>query len=487
MKYLVTILGVFLSANLLAQVSAPRFSRGNHDTRVLQSILSHQNSNNLAAARTTSVQRKRVVAQSTRDSLLAQVDSTKLGYSGTLGSNFDYNYLFYNYSYAYNYTPVFNCFGIETAPMVRYDTCNRYQVNPFTLRYGHYDDRYATYDANRNQIRFSELYVDSATNKNKTHYNAFNTQRQIISGKTFVRQSTTYDSAFIQSYSYNTSNKITSDSMYEKYSHGWDLVSVSAYTYDVHNNLSVIMCYVNDTDTSFSHVRQHISRYSCGYDTLNRLINVSFALWDGMLFHDIQRDTFEYQGALTYFSKWRETLFDTVNHYYTPWFNMEKNIATNNLPDSVRTFGWDSLANRWTPTSQYLIKYDTALNPDSMLQWDYSYGYWPTSPSFSTKFYYENYIDNSLVGNVSKEGVILKVYPNPTNGTLHIELPEAEGVLSYFVIDMAGKIHQQGIFMNNASATNIETASLPIGNYIVGVNDAHGNFVGKSIFTKADH
>lgn len=84
---------------------------------------------------------------------------------------------------------------------------------------------------------------------------------------------------------------------------------------------------------------------------------------------------------------------------------------------------------------------------------------------------------NVSIGGVNKQSI--SVFPNPTTGQLHIELPNAfdasSSLLRLQLSDLQGKtILQQELVADNRTLI-VEVNDLPIGVYLLSVFDAQGN------------
>ena len=74
----------------------------------------------------------------------------------------------------------------------------------------------------------------------------------------------------------------------------------------------------------------------------------------------------------------------------------------------------------------------------------------------------------SAVANVPS-GAIFNVYPNPSNGTFIINMPEAGGDVSVVVTDMFGKVVASRVADNSNATINMSLDQLAAGSYIVKV------------------
>ncbi|MFI5196875.1 MAG: T9SS type A sorting domain-containing protein, partial [Chitinophagales bacterium] len=478
--------------NLYAQPSQKLSSTGDH-LQMLTHLLQQQ-SNKEAALRTTSgTIANRVIAQSTRDNTLATLsDSVNLRYHYFRTSTYDYNTMIYPYNYPYSTSPMFNYAGVFTKPQVQYDTLIHWTVNPFTLVYGLYESEYANYDsATKNLLNYKHIFIDSVTNKNMSYINTFNTANNIASGYWFNLKLGVADSAYKQFFTYNSSsNKLTKDSTYEYHLGAWHLVSRSLYTYDVSNNLTQIDNYSNTTDTTFTQPLTEQIQYINTYDVSGRLLTVLENYYDSMSLSlsAYVKDTFAYSGTHTYHNSWREYQYDPINHYWAPMFNMTKVTNALGLPDTVNIKGFDSLANSWVPQTMDIIKYDTAKNPDTLRDYEYNFTAFPSTPNYTTVYYYQTYYDTAhttAINNIIAANDRAVLFPNPANNTITISQLAASknSTLSIALMNVNGQMVRRES-MHWQSEVQISVNDLQPGIYWIVIQDENGKLLHRQAVVK---
>jgi hypothetical protein len=70
------------------------------------------------------------------------------------------------------------------------------------------------------------------------------------------------------------------------------------------------------------------------------------------------------------------------------------------------------------------------------------------------------------------------IYPNPTDGLIHIDLPSAEeGEGQYNLLDMSGRILQQGVFSIKSESFHLtlDVGGYSQGSYVLELTDAEGH------------
>ncbi len=456
--------------------------------RILNCLLQQNNGTNAAMKSTGGIPGERVIAQSTRDSTMQNLfDSVKLGYSLYRTSKYDYNTMIYAYNYPYNTSPVFNNNGgIFGKPQVLFDTFMRWTIDPNTYWFGYYETAYATYDANSNMTGYLDLMADSSFNPNMLYANKFNAAKNIDTGYAYNWNSGHADSAFKQFYAYNSANKLTKDSTYEYHLGIWRLASKSIYTYDGSNNLIQIDNYANTTDTSFLLPLIEQYKYVNTYDASNRLLSVFSSFFDGTALSPYIKDTFAYSGTYTYHNSWKEYQWDPINGYWAPWYYMSKVINSGTgLPDTVMINDFDSLLNTWVPHTMEVMTYNSSKDPVLLKDYEYNFSYFPAKPSFFTFYFYGSYLDKTGVKDVTSLNDKVKVFPNPTAGTITItqlDVPKNTPV-SILLTNANGQLlSRTSIYWQNEAQMSI--SDLIPGVYWLVIQGASGNILHREAVVK---
>jgi hypothetical protein len=454
--------------------------------RLLNSLLQEQSSQKAAERSTAGISLQRVIAQSTRDNtLVIFTDSVHVKYSLSRGSAYDYSTMLYPYNYPYSASPMFNYAGTFTKPQVLFDTFRHWQVDPNTLVYGYYETAYAGYDTHNNTTAYADIFVDSAINPNMLYANTFNAANNITSGYWFNWVLGVPDSAFKQFFSYNAANKLIKDSTYEYHLGSWRLASKTFYTYDVSNNLIQIDNYANTTDTSFTLPLIEQQKYVNTYDASGRLLTVLDSTYDGTALDQYVKDTFAYSGVYAYHNSWKEYQYDPINHYWAPMFYMTKVINGSGLPDTVLIKSFDSLLNAWVPQTMDVISYNSFHNPDTLQDYEYNFTAYPPTPSFTTVYYYETYINTLGVNNVALTPDNTKIFPNPTTNTItisQVDVPK-NSVVTVSLLNVNGQMVSRQ-YMQWQDEAQISVSDLTPGVYWVVIQDESGNMVHRQAFVK---
>ncbi len=481
------ILTIFILNSAFAQTQTLKFASAKNRLHILSYIMQNSNSIKQEQRTTLGIALERIVAQSTTDNTLHTLsDSVYLSYSASRGSTFDFNYMLYAYNYPYNATPLFNFSGLFTQPKVLFDTYAHWTINPNTLVYGYYESAYGGYDISNNLISFHDVFVDSITNRNTTDYNTFDIYNNITKGETNAWVSGIADSAFKQYFSYNTANKLIKDSIYEYHLGSWHLAAKSFYIYDGSNNLIQIDCYGNTTDTTFLSVLQEQLQYINTYDGSNRLLTVLTNIYDGTTLAQSAKDTFAYTGVSighNFNTSWRDYQYDNINHYWAPIFNMTKVLNGAGLPDTVNIKGFDSLLNSWVPQTMEKFVYDSYFNPDTMYEYDYNFTYFPSTPNYTTVYYYNLFTSTLAISNTNTNNKFntITIYPNPAKNSITINTQNSINSAFITLINSQGQLVRREK-LDNTSNVNIQ--DLVPGIYSLLLQDMNGNYLLKQNIIK---
>jgi len=427
--------------------------------------------NDATAAKTTSVSlpSQRVMAISVRANGVDTLqDSVAFAYLSGRGSAYDYNTMIYPYNYPYSTSPVFAFNGVFTTPQVWTDTVLHWTVNPFTLSFGLYESMYATYNTSRDMTAFHHVYTDSATTPNTSNINRFTTHN-IDTSWSFNWLGGVPDSAFKQFFQYNTSGKLAKDSTFEYHAGGWHLASRTLYTYGVAGDLIQIDNFSNTTDTTFTLPLTEQLKYVNTYDASHRLMSIQTSQFDGDTLSPYVNDTFGYTGAASFHTSWKEYQYDPINAYWTPIYDMQKHLNTFSRPDTVNIYGWDSLSNAWVPSMQQVVIYDTANQPDTLYEYDYNFTSFPSTPDFTTTYYYQPYTIPAGLPQVVVSAPTMQVFPDPVQDDLFIFVDDEAAAgkpVAVSISDMAGcQLSRQNILIGRRC--QIDVSGLHPGMYVI--------------------
>ncbi|CAN5322912.1 hypothetical protein BH10BAC1_BH10BAC1_17190 [soil metagenome] len=489
MKFIMKSFSCFLSViifttGLNAQKSTVVCKQVLNHASIVNGLMQNQLIN---ASQSKMVAIERVIAQSTYDNTFSsKSDSVKLNYVLNGASTYDYNMMLYAYNYPYATSPMFNYLGTFTKPPIEYNSYSHWTINPNTLVYGFYEKDQVGYDVNRNLIRDTALFADSAIYPNMTYINKFNAANNVDTSYSFVYNAGISNNAFKQFFSYNASNKVTKDSIYEYDSGSWYLVSKTFYTYDVSNNLIQIDNFSNNTDTTFTLPLVEQLKYVNTYDASNRLKTVNSSYYDGTALTPSVIDSFAYSGSYAFHLSWKEYQYDAINSYWAPMTYMTKTLNGFGLPDVINIKTFDSLANAWVPSVKQMAYYNTSNNPIKLDEYIYNFTSFPSTPDFTTNYYYESYTNTTEIhsSNISFE---FNVYPNPTSHSFIITGNEKIGhPISIKLVDATGKTQKKQVYRSANDSIEISVEDLSVGIYFLIIEDLQENILSKRTIIKVD-
>jgi hypothetical protein len=425
----------------------------------------------------TRVLTERVIGQSTIDNMFSNYsDSVNVGYILNGTSTYDYNLMLYPYNYPYSTSPMFNFKGVYTKPQILYNSYNHWTVNPATLVYGFYQQDSNTYDFSNNLTNNITWFADSSAMPNLIHENRFNSNNDVDTSYQNNYTGGTSTPAFKQFFTYNASNYLIKDSTYQYHLGSWYIVSKTFYLYDGSNNLIKIDQYANTQDTTFLLPLIEQFQYLNTYDGSGRLSAVVTNFWDGAGLNPYVRDTFNYTGASTFHTDWKQYQYDAINGYWAPQSFMQKNLNGAGLPDSININLFDSILNAWVPSVKQIITYNAADNPIKLDEYWYNFVTFPTTPDFETTYYYETFTNTTEAESVADKKYNFTLFPNPNNGNIQLNYTlEENAVISLF--DCTGKNIKNINLLPGNNLINLNLTEISNGVYYYNVVSNQGKIV----------
>lgn len=439
--------------------------------------LLHQN--NTRTAMKTTAFKERLIAQSTREYIVAPdslTDSVDVKYANNgRGSAFDKNILLYQYNYPYSVTPLINFLGYINRPMVQYDTIMRWtntiELPSPVLKYGFYEMVFCNYNPGNLLAQYIDLFKDSVNNQNMSYINNYDLFGNLVNSYSFTLTLGTPDSFYKQCFSYNASKKLIADSLYLYKGTSWVMEAKSYYTYDASGNLITVDTYA-DTSMPFREKLQ----YSNTYDASNRLLTVQVSEFDGTSLMPYEKDTFAYANStIGFHTSWKQHRWDGVNHYWAPITYMYKHLTSSNLTDTAYVKGFDSLSNSWVAQDMYTLSYDTMNNPVLLNDYVYNGVAYPATPSYVTTYYYQQYIGAGIATTKEKTETVL-LYPNPTTNNINISRqgnPD-NNAMHISIMNMNGQLLRTISTIWQSKQTTVPIADLAPGMYNIIIYNAAG-------------
>ena len=147
--------------------------------------------------------------------------------------------------------------------------------------------------------------------------------------------------------------------------------------------------------------------------------------------------------------------------------------------------GFDSLMNAWVPQTMDVISYDAANNPDTLQDYEYNFTAYPSTPSFTTVYYYETYLLTLANNTVAAANDEVNVYPNPATNTLNItQLGVPTGTMvTMTLMNVSGQMMSREQ-MPWIGCAQISVATLVPGVYELVIQDGKGNMLHRQSVVK---
>lgn len=487
MKQLFTSLIAIVFANTLFAQSSKKALTQLDEYRVYINYML-QNREKRGVKSNSPIHMESLMAQSTRDNTVDSLrDSVRIFFGFVDTSMYDYNTMIYPYNYPYNTSPMFNNdMGIYTNPRVWFTSYYHWTVDPNTLEYRFFQQESRQFDWRKNLLMDTMLYADSSTIPNMTYFNTYDASNKITAGYAFTYQAGKADSLYKQYFSYS-GGLLVKDSTYQLVSATWHLVSKTFYTYNVSSDLVQIDNYANPIDSTFTKPLVEWFQYTNTYDGSHRMLTVYAKQNDGKTLAPYVADTFAYAGPQTFHTSWKEYQYDGINKYWAPISYMTKFLNLSGLPDSINMMSFDSLSNKWVPNIKYIAKYDSLNNPDSLLEYDYSYVSFPSKPDFTTRYYYNYILDPNGINNLAGTNDNIKLYPDPASESITVSgINNAGGnhVVCLTLSDMQGRVYERQYANVKNGKIDFNVSYLTHGSYLLTIQDGAGIMLGRKQFIK---
>ncbi|MGN6567778.1 MAG: T9SS type A sorting domain-containing protein, partial [Flavipsychrobacter sp.] len=279
---------------------------------------------------------------------------------------------------------------------------------------------------------------------------------------------------------YNASNKITADSIYVYTGASWRMIAKSYYAYDASGNLITIDTYAD----SVAPLREKL-KYVNTYDAGKRLLTVQASYFDGTNLVPYVKDTFGYSGALIYSTSGKEYQYDGINHYWSPYFYMIKQLNTLSLPDTIYIKGWDSVLNNWVPQTMEIASYDTFKLPVRLMNYQFDGTMYPSLASTITTYYYQRFNDNTGMTDIHDLHNV-KIYPNPTSDKVNITIDQLQvnTPVSILLYNTNGQLIRSLRTVWQQYGLQMPLADISPGIYWLSIQDDNGGLIQRQALVK---
>lgn len=465
MKKQLLLAGALLSlftapAQQLLKPSVQQSPYNNFLSRLLQS----QNSGRLAQ-KPTDIQ-YRVVAQAFTE--LGEdetyTDSLRYKYSGTRGSNYNYDNrsLAYNTYFSSNYAPLFIAPGEDNPADLHADSIRSFEDGSL------YNTEIGYYRNDKKLDSFTSLYISPDGNDyNKTKH-SFNTQGY-VTAMYFLNSANngvTYDTFQKRTVTYNNDfSKIVTDSLFDKNGTQWEIVQTNQYHYNTQNKLDTVL-----TKTNYLGPLEPYQRFTLSYNSNGNLQKSMVVNYVNGLPQNSAKDSFGYTTGIDYATYRENTSYFMIDDEPMEYGNRQiKYPGTNGLPDSVLMYSKYPDAGTWVLESKIRYTYTAAGLPEILKEYDAD-----NIQLAKLTMYYESYDDGVSSIKPVTGNAAFSVYPNPFTNNITIDWKGLQEKANLKLVNTLGQDVYQASLKLNQGKNELTLPSLPAGNYILLIQTADG-------------
>jgi len=298
-------------------------------------------------------------------------------------------------------------------------------------------------------------------------------------------------------YTYDTSNNLLTDTLFSADTTAWIAGSANQFSYDAHHNITKEIS--TDKYPSWDTFRVINYWLNAGFKPdSTTTFNKRAGVWS---LYSIEKYTYDAS-----YNMLSDTLANVVYSKVTPWQLTINTYTGGNLAtQESRTNKGDTLPVVWTNVNYKMMSYDAASNMISVINqnwnpspsflsyvnanndtntfssfnkitnytttsWEITKKQWIQTPGHDAqaRFYYDT-IPGLYVNNAIKEATSISMYPVPANNNLKVSVNRnGSHNIVFDVFDMKGGLYRQwSVNMTDSYSTDIPTAMLPAGNYIL--------------------
>lgn len=417
------------------------------------------------AAYKTTATKQRVIAESnhvlTGPNAGVQ-DSIHYLYSGDRGSTFsiwDYSRAGFMY-YHYDYTPnsIFSPFGPPPEPHVRCDSLFFYRKDQAGLNLVSQKNR--TYNRNGSVQEGEAFFFFNGQKPSLGDYrdvNTYNAQGQlsVSTHVTYVPQWGWSDTTR-KYYFYDATGRSTGDSSFY-FSPAVSTGERNFMTYNASGQLTGVL-----TKLLMSGAWQDTWRYEFSYypsGKLKSVVSMEYINGNPAVY---AVDSLIYMPGIDPYTE-RHSRYNQDTRRITRHFN------TRQLPDTIKAESFDPDSGTWITDETKIFLYNNMNNPVECRQYIF------TQPNAAIlhRYYYEEYEPQDVKTVPTAD---LKVYPNPVNGTLHIEWQHAPQNVptGIRIVGMTGQVVYSEQIRWNGQQVQINTNAWASGIYALVLTGAEG-------------
>jgi hypothetical protein len=390
-----------------------------------------------------------------------KVDSALIAYSGTRGTDFDWETL---------------AFTLEGPSIgTKFDSAATFQIaNNIKILYN------KTYDANNNPLTYLQQYATgtgSLTNNSKAEM-TYDAQNNVLS-ETYAgwdASSSTWKPTERYTYAYNSNGKTLSDTTFSYNAAGsaWEPSDLSVYHYDGNGNL--ISGELKEWDGgAWTDWGQMVAIYDAQG---NRLSGTVYDISNGQTM-PMYQDSLQYNstGGITFY----QISFNNGSGFL-PNYRQYRYPNTAGHPDSLFMDAYQ--AGNWMKYVKLDFTYDNDGDPIKLAQFPYTGNAYSPDASLEQVYYYNTSWPVGLRQVVVAQNAF-SLYPNPATQSITLQTKGNQSYAGATILigSMEGKVIYEG--KTDASGqTRINLGNYTTGMYWMAVKDQQGALLYRNTFNK---
>lgn len=404
-------------------------------------------------------------------------DTTRLSYSGTRGSKFDYEQLLFDTYYAPAEGPDFSTEGNPNRLANAADTLRTWQRDPnapgTTLILQ--EEHLAGYNSNNTVNTYlSRLTKNTPLDEGARYLHTYNAQGKLTMVTGLSLTNSQWDSSAKKFIFYNAQGRISRDSILLFENGAWKPYMVGNYTYDNAGNLTKLAQQSWsgsgwDPDARSTMTYNNNKQLTCALLELP----MGSATWSPLM-----KDTFAYAGASTYSTLRQRYMFDMfATQAWVPIFSYTRHMNALGLPDTSYMDQWDGNTQQWAHFSKSVLTYNSFSNPVWQKTYSYVNGVLDATSADVYHYYYESFNAPSGIARTEIKADV-KVYPNPATDHLNISWAASQqSAVSIRLLNLSGQLLHHEDLSGQHSSTQIGMGHLPAGTYLLQLSNAAGQLL----------
>lgn len=329
-----------------------------------------------------------------------------------------------------------------------------------------------TIDYTTNQAWDTATATWKNTNKNVYFYD---TARRIASKIFQTWGGSSWTNISRNVHTYGSTGLLTSD-MYQVWNSSTSTFVDNRQTVYYHDGMGNVVMEINNT-----YPLTYTDRYTYTYNSSNKMLTKTYALWNGASFVNNTMWSYTYDGT----GNMTSSLYQTYNTTTSVWENQNLSLFSSftggNMPQVQIDQTWDTaMGGTWNNN----IRFDYTYNSSNQLTtsvgetWNLA-GFWEfVNGDLMKRYYYEPYFPESVEGIAGANGEA-NIFPVPAQNLVNISLKwNAPQAFTITVCDINGSVVKHWSVPATAQySTSLMVDNLAEGNYLVRINGTEGQIV----------